>query len=82
MLCVPAVPEHGVFSLVEVTRALREDIIMAAATIKAVKDYFNENLPKSDPRSSVSGFGAEWKQLTDEDKKQIQEGLGNGTLTY
>lgn len=30
----------------------------------------------------LSQFTKEWKQLSDEDRTQIREGIGNGTLTY
>jgi hypothetical protein len=43
------------------------------ATLKEVRDYFG-----------ISGKDmiAQWRHLTDEDKRQLREGLGNGTQTY
>lgn len=44
---------------------------------------------KSDTKRIIEFFGMtagemikEWKLLTDEDKKQIREGILNGSLTY
>ena len=37
--------------------------------------FFNEGKP-------VSEFSFQYKQLTDEDKEQLGEGIRNGTLTY
>jgi hypothetical protein len=46
------------------------------ATLKAVTEFFRRE------GETLKGFTEEWKQLTDEDKEQIKEGIGNGTLTY
>jgi hypothetical protein len=50
---------------------------MAVATMKTVKDYFGMK-----PGQTLKDFTAEWSALTDADKAQIKEGLGNGSLTY
>lgn len=50
---------------------------MATVTIKAVMDFFNEN-----HKQPLKDFTAEWKQLTDEDKEQLKQGIADGTLTY
>jgi hypothetical protein len=50
---------------------------MAAATIKDVADFFGKL-----PGQTLKGFSDEWKALSDEDKSQIKEGIGNGTLNY
>jgi len=47
---------------------------MAEATIKQVKDFFEEK--------NVRKFTEEWKVLSDESKTQIRTGIGNGTFTY
>ena len=46
---------------------------MAEASIKDVRDFFGMN---------ASDMIAEWKLLSDQDKIQIKEGIGNGTFTY
>ena len=58
---------------------MREDIAMTAATIKAVRDFFNEDSVRP---MSVKEFSTEWNQLTEDEKEQIKTGIGNGTLTY
>jgi len=50
---------------------------MAAATIKAVADYFGRKTGQT-----LKDWTEEWKALSDEAKEQIKEGIGNGTLTY
>lgn len=52
---------------------------MAAATIKAVRDFFNEGSVRP---MSVKEFSTEWNQLTEDEKEQIKTGIGNGTLNY
>jgi hypothetical protein len=47
---------------------------MADATIKQIKDFFEE--------SNVGKFAKEYKELSDESKQQLKEGIGNGTFTY
>lgn len=51
-------------------------IIMAAATIKQIADYFRME------GQTLTDFSKEWKALPEEDKNQLREGLGNGSLTY
>jgi hypothetical protein len=55
----------------------KERIIMAAATIKAVADFFGRK-----PGQTLKDWSEEWKLLSETDKEQIKEGIGNGTLTY
>ena len=45
------------------------------ATIKDVKEYFGMSLPE---------MKKEWMQggLTDKDKAELMQGIGDGTLTY
>lgn len=45
-------------------------------SIKDVMEYFG----KGD--GGLKGFQAEWKALTDKDKEQLKQGIGDGTLTY
>ena len=44
-----------------------------AASIKEVKEFFGMTLPE---------MKAEWIPLPEKDKKEIMEGIGNGSLTY
>lgn len=48
---------------------------MAKATVKDVKEFFGMTLAEMKEEWIKGG-------LSDEDKNQIQEGIGNGTLTY
>lgn len=50
---------------------------MAAATIKAALDYFGRKSGQT-----LKDITEEWKKLTEQDKEQLKEGIGNGTLTY
>lgn len=45
------------------------------ATLKVVREFFGMN---------VGQFRDEWTKqgLTDDDKRQIRQGLGDGTMTY
>jgi hypothetical protein len=56
---------------------LKERIIMAAATIKVVMDYFGRK-----PGQTLKDWTEEWKALSEESREQIKEGIGNGTLSY
>ena len=47
---------------------------MPEASLTDVKNYFGY--------PSLSAFGVDWKQMPDEDRRQIREGIGNGTFTY
>jgi hypothetical protein len=47
---------------------------MPEANVKQVKDFFEE--------SNTAKFSKEWKELSEEEKRQLKEGIGNGTLTY
>ena len=49
---------------------------MAEATLKQVADFFRKD------GETLTQFSQEWKSLTDDDKAQIREGIGNGTFTY
>ncbi|HJY07982.1 MAG TPA: hypothetical protein VJ323_16810 [Bryobacteraceae bacterium] len=49
---------------------------MAQATLKEVADFFRKE------GESLTKFGAEWKMLSDAEKTQLREGIGNGSLTY
>lgn len=49
----------------------------AQATLKQVADYFGRL-----PGQTLKAWTEEWKQLSDEDKEQIKDGIGDGTLTY
>lgn len=37
---------------------------------------------KGGPDETMQGFTNEWKALSDEDKKQLTEGIQNGSMTY
>jgi hypothetical protein len=47
---------------------------MAQATIKDVKDFFGY--------SNTTVFAADWKRLSDKDKDDLRNGIGDGTFTY
>lgn len=51
-------------------------------TIKQIMDYFNADLSAGDTRKTLKSFSAEWKLLTETDKTQIKQGLGDGTYNY
>lgn len=54
---------------------------MAEASVKDVRDFFEMTMPEM--KREWMGVGEDpSKKLTDEDKKQLKEGIGNGTLTY
>jgi hypothetical protein len=46
---------------------------MAAANIKDVMNFFE--IP-------IATFSKEWKELSDKDKADLREGIGDGTLSY
>lgn len=46
---------------------------MAAATLKEIMAFFG---------MAPSEMTKEWKSLTDKDKEQIKNGIGDGSLTY
>ena len=48
---------------------------MSEATLKGVREFFG---------MTVGQFRDEWTKqgLTDQDKREIREGIGNGTMTY
>lgn len=45
-----------------------------ATSLNGVRLYFG--IP------SASAFGAEWRKLSDQDKADLKNGIGNGTETY
>jgi hypothetical protein len=47
---------------------------MPEATLMAVKEYFGY--------PTLKAFSDDWKQMPEKDRKQIREGIGNGTFTY
>jgi hypothetical protein len=57
---------------------------MAAATIMDVMKFMGKrdaNAETGEP-GGIKGFQNEWKALSDEDKEQLKQGVGDGTLTY
>lgn len=46
---------------------------MAAATMKQIKDYFG---------LSSKEMADAWRMMTDKDKADLKNGLGDGSLTY
>ena len=48
---------------------------MSEATLKDVREFFG---------MTVGQFRDEWTKqgLTEQDKREIREGIGNGTMTY
>lgn len=49
---------------------------MADATLKDVMDYFKVE------GDTLKSLRDEWVALSDEDKRQIRAGIGNGSYTY
>ena len=47
-------------------------------TLKDIMAYFSTESRPMGPKEMTR----EWKGLTDQDKKDIKDGLGNGSLTY
>jgi hypothetical protein len=47
-----------------------------AASLKDVMDFFGKN------GGTLKDFRAEWEALTDQDKNDLKEGIGNGSLNY
>jgi hypothetical protein len=43
------------------------------ATLKEVRDTFG---------MSSGDFARDWKKLSEQDKKDLRQGIGDGTLTY
>lgn len=44
------------------------------AAPKEIKEFFGY--------TKLADFSADWKQLTDKDKADIRNGIGDGTFTY
>jgi hypothetical protein len=51
---------------------------MTAATLTQVHKYFQGE----DKDYNLAKFRAQWAELSNDDKTQLREGIGNGTLTY
>lgn len=49
---------------------------MADSNVVTIKKFFY------DSDTPNAKFMEEWKQLSEEDKEQLAEGIRNGTLTY
>lgn len=49
---------------------------MAQATLKDVMAFLRKD------NETITQFSAEWKTLTDKDKADLKNGIGDGTLTY
>ena len=49
---------------------------MAAATLKACADYLRKS------NETLKEFTEQWKSLSDTDKEQIKQGIGDGTYSY
>lgn len=47
------------------------------STLKPIKNFFGFK-----DGQTMTQFGTEFKALTDEDKKQLADGIENGSLTY
>lgn len=54
---------------------MTDTLTRPAATIGAAKQFFAPDITSQE-------FLAEWKRLTEDDKRQILAGLGDGSLTY
>lgn len=58
-----------------------------AATIKQVADYLKLQAGttatgESYPNETLKDFTEQWKQLTDEEKAQLRDGIGDGSFSY
>lgn len=49
---------------------------MAQATLKEVAAFMRKE------GETLTAFSKEWQSLSDEDKAQIRQGIGDGTLNY
>lgn len=49
---------------------------MATATLKTVADYFKQS------GETLKDFRDQWERLTDQDKADLKQGLGDGSLSY
>jgi hypothetical protein len=49
---------------------------MATATLKVIADYFKL------PGETLKDFRDQWERLSDKDKADLKNGLGDGTLNY
>ena len=49
---------------------------MADTTLTEVYRFFKR------PEDTIASFAAEWRALTDQDRKDLKSGLANGSLTY
>lgn len=47
---------------------------MADATLAQVREFFGY--------PNLSAFSADWKALPNDDREQIKQGLGDGSLSY
>jgi hypothetical protein len=47
---------------------------MPEANLKQIKEFFGY--------VSLSAFSADWKQMSETDRAQIRDGIGDGTFTY
>jgi len=55
---------------------------MTAANLAEVHKFFAQKVDPNSPDYSLAKFRSEWSHLTVEDKAQIRDGIGDGTLTY
>lgn len=46
--------------------------------LKVIANYFQQG----EGKRPLAVFSAEYKSLTDQDKRELGEGIRNGTLTY
>ena len=49
---------------------------MATATLKDVMAFLRKD------NETITEFSKEWKSLSEQDKQDLKQGIGNGTLTY
>jgi hypothetical protein len=63
----------GDTQVVSETEQPQEDSMTEPASLKEVRDYFG-----IDGKQMI----AEWRKLSDRDKVELREGIGDGTLTY
>ncbi len=52
---------------------------MPDANMAQVYNYFSDN---GENGYKMATFRDDWKKLTDQDKRDLRTGIGDGTLTY
>lgn len=59
-----------------------KELDMAAANLAQVHKFFAAKTDPSSKDYSLAQFRAEWARLSDTDKAQLREGIGDETFNY